>query len=83
MPQNIHRGIKVMIDDANAEIETISAADAITLIGKPSARCRRRISAQSSTDNIPFWPSWLDYSQATGPGGQFSVAAPGSEFTCR
>ncbi len=34
MPQNIHRGIKVMIDDANAEIETISAADAITLIGK-------------------------------------------------
>ena len=34
MPQNIHRGIKVMIDEANAEIETISAADAITLIGK-------------------------------------------------
>lgn len=24
-----------------------------TLIGKPSARCNRRISAQSSTDNIP------------------------------
>ncbi|TYK92011.1 rhodanese-like domain-containing protein, partial [Streptococcus pyogenes] len=34
MPQTIHRGIKVMIDEANAEIETISAADAITLIGK-------------------------------------------------
>jgi hypothetical protein len=33
---------------------------AITLIGKPSARCRRRISAHSSTDNIPFSSSWLD-----------------------
>src|SRR6202007_2336764 len=29
MPQTIHRGIKAMIDEANAEIETISAADAI------------------------------------------------------
>ena len=34
MPQAIHRGIKAMIDEANAEIETISAADAITMIGK-------------------------------------------------
>ena len=32
---------------------------ATALIGKPSARCSRRISAQSSTDNIPFWSSWL------------------------
>jgi hypothetical protein len=32
---------------------------AITLIGNPSPRCSRRISAQSSTDNIPFWSSWL------------------------
>ena len=32
MPQNIHRGIKAMIDEANAEIETISAADAIKLM---------------------------------------------------
>ena len=31
MPQTIHRGIKAMIDEANAEIETISAADAIKL----------------------------------------------------
>jgi rhodanese-related sulfurtransferase len=29
MPQTIHRGIKSLIDEANAEIETISAADAI------------------------------------------------------
>ena len=29
MPQNITRGIKAMIDEANAEIETVSAADAI------------------------------------------------------
>ena len=29
MPQTIHRGIKAMIDEANAEIETVSAADAI------------------------------------------------------
>src|ERR1700720_3762464 len=29
MPQNIHRGIKSLIDEANAEIETLSAADAI------------------------------------------------------
>jgi rhodanese-related sulfurtransferase len=33
MPQTIHRGIKAMIDEANAEIETISAADAIKLVG--------------------------------------------------
>ena len=33
MPQTIHRGIKAMIDEANAEIETISAADAIKLTG--------------------------------------------------
>ncbi len=29
MPQTIHRGIKSLIDEANAEIETVSAADAI------------------------------------------------------
>ena len=29
MPQTIHRGIKAMIDEANAEIETLSAAEAI------------------------------------------------------
>ena len=29
MPQTIHRGIKSLIDEANDEIETISAADAI------------------------------------------------------
>ena len=34
MAQTIHRGIKAMIDEANAEIETIPARDAITLIGK-------------------------------------------------
>jgi len=33
MPQTIHRGIKAMIDEANAEIETVSAADAIKLVG--------------------------------------------------
>src|ERR1700743_1065838 len=31
MPQTIHRGIKAMIDEANAEIETLSAADAIRI----------------------------------------------------
>src|SRR5438270_5914399 len=31
MPQNIHRGIKSLIDQANAEIETVSAADAIKI----------------------------------------------------
>jgi len=29
MPQTIHRGIKALIDEANAEIKTLSAADAI------------------------------------------------------
>ncbi len=29
MPQSIHRGIKSLIDEANAEIETVSAAAAI------------------------------------------------------
>jgi rhodanese-related sulfurtransferase len=29
MPQSIHRGIKAMLDEANAEIETLSAPEAI------------------------------------------------------
>jgi rhodanese-related sulfurtransferase len=29
MPQTIHRGIKALIDEANAQIETLSAAEAI------------------------------------------------------
>jgi rhodanese-related sulfurtransferase len=29
MPQTIHRGIKALIDEANAEIETLSATDSI------------------------------------------------------
>ncbi len=29
MPQTIHTGIKALIDEANAEIETLSATDAI------------------------------------------------------
>src|ERR1700676_1584144 len=29
MPQTIHRGIKALIDEANPQIETLSAADAI------------------------------------------------------
>jgi rhodanese-related sulfurtransferase len=31
MPQTIHRGIKSLIDEANAEIETVSAAEAIKI----------------------------------------------------
>ena len=31
MPQTIHRGIMAMIDEANAEIETLSAAEAIKI----------------------------------------------------
>src|SRR4030081_3571585 len=31
MPQTIHRGIKSLIDEANAEVETVSAADAIEI----------------------------------------------------
>ena len=31
MSQTIHRGIKALIDQANAEIETVSAADAIKI----------------------------------------------------
>src|SRR5437773_12395926 len=33
MPQTIHRGIKALIDEANAEIETLSAADCIKAAG--------------------------------------------------
>lgn len=54
---------------------------AITLIGIPSARCNRRISAQSSTDNTPHLLP-LARGQALGE-GQFSVAVWGSVFTCR
>jgi len=32
MPQTIHRGIKHLIDEANAEIETLSAADAMAAV---------------------------------------------------
>ena len=35
MPQTIHRGIKSLIDEANAEIETVSAADAIKAAQDP------------------------------------------------
>jgi rhodanese-related sulfurtransferase len=31
MPQTIHRGIKALVDEANAEIETLSATDAIRI----------------------------------------------------
>jgi rhodanese-related sulfurtransferase len=31
MAQTIHRGIKALIDEANAQIETVSAADAIKI----------------------------------------------------
>ena len=31
MPQNITRGIKALIDEANAEIETLNAKDAIEI----------------------------------------------------
>ena len=34
MPQTIHTGIKALIDEANAEIETLSAAEAIAAAGK-------------------------------------------------
>jgi rhodanese-related sulfurtransferase len=33
MPQTITRGIKALLDEANAAIETLSAAEAITLVG--------------------------------------------------
>src|SRR5258708_12578704 len=33
MPQTIHTGIKSLLDEANAEIETVSATDAIKLAG--------------------------------------------------
>ena len=36
MPQTIHRGIKALIDEANAEIETISAADCVKLASDES-----------------------------------------------
>ena len=31
MPQTIHRGIKALIDEANAEVETLSATEAIKI----------------------------------------------------
>ena len=34
MPLKMKKTVQQMVDEANAEIETISAADAITLIGK-------------------------------------------------
>ena len=54
---------------------------AITLIGTPSARCNRRISAQSSTANTPHLLP-RGRGQVLGR-GQFSVAVWGSVFTCR
>ncbi len=46
--------------DSNADFTVffeIPSIRAIILIDKPSARRNRRISAQSSTVNIPFWSS--------------------------
>lgn len=55
---------------------------AITLIGIFSAKYNRRISAQSSTCNIPFvLPARLG-ARVSG-GSQFSGEATGSVFTCR
>ncbi len=36
MPQTIHRGIKSLVDEANAAIETVSAADAIKAAQDPN-----------------------------------------------
>jgi rhodanese-related sulfurtransferase len=36
MPQTIRRGIKALIDEANAEIETVSATDAIKAAQDPN-----------------------------------------------
>jgi len=55
---------------------------AIALIGIRSARCRRRISAQSSTFSTRFLLTSVR-GQASPEGGQFSVAARGSVFTRR
>src|SRR3954454_17692524 len=55
---------------------------AITLIGNPSDLRKRRISAQSSTDNT-LRPPRLGWSQGQRTGGQNSDATPGSVFTRR
>src|SRR5689334_24647052 len=52
---------------------------AIALIGNPSARCNRRISAQSSTDNTPALPR-LGRAETRIAGGQDSADTPGSVF---
>lgn len=61
---------------------------AIALIGRPSALPRRRISAQSSTDNIPFAP-WLRLKPGSSARGvkirmphrdQFSPAADNTDI---
>ena len=41
MPQTIHRGIKALIDEANAEIETLSAADATHACVRREVFCRQ------------------------------------------
>ena len=55
---------------------------AIILIGIPSARCNRRISAQSSTDNTPS-TSQLTRARSKLTGGQNSTGDTGSFFTRR
>ena len=53
MPQTIHRGIKSLIDEANAEIETLSAAEAIKaakrLIRNLDVVCNETIEIPGST----------------------------------
>jgi hypothetical protein len=49
---------------------------AITLIGIFSARCNRRISAQSSTQSTPSTP-WLGWSQSDRARGQIQTARRG------
>ncbi|COZ88703.1 Uncharacterised protein [Mycobacterium tuberculosis] len=52
----------------------IPSTRAIILIGKPSARCNRRISAQSSTVNIPFGP--LGSGRASPPDQGVKIRVP-------
>ena len=48
MPQTIHRGIKSLIDEANAQIETLSAARRHR--GRARRRCRDRRHPRSQRD---------------------------------
>lgn len=72
--QPAHISVDARANAARTVFRDMSSRRAISFMGTPSARCSRRISAQSSTLNTP---------RRSGQGGRFSGSPTGSLFRRR